>query len=66
MAASPTRFLNSVKVRECNFCGWNPEATVVISSWGTDKTFRSCPRLMMNAIADNCFVNGTSGEIGEI
>jgi hypothetical protein len=42
------------------------ETSAVISSWSTDGTVRSRPRLIMNAIAYNCFVNGTSGEIVEI
>jgi len=42
------------------------ETTAVISSWSTDGTVRSRPRLTMNALAYNCFVNGTSGEIVEI
>jgi hypothetical protein len=42
------------------------ETTAVISSWSTDVTVRSRPRLTMNAIAYNCFVNGTTGEIVEI
>ena len=42
------------------------ETTAVISSWSTDGTVRSRPKLTMNAVAYNCFVNGTSGEIVEI
>lgn len=42
------------------------ETTAVISSWSTDGTVRSRPHLAMNAVAYNCFVNGTTGEIVEI
>ncbi len=42
------------------------ETSAVISSWSTDGTVRSRPRLTMNAVAYNCFVNGTTGEIVEI
>ena len=42
------------------------ETTAVISSWSTDGTVRSRPRLTMNGIAYNCFVNGGTGEIVEI
>jgi len=42
------------------------ETSAVISSWSTDGTVRSRPRLTMNAIAYNCFVNGTTGEIVQI
>jgi len=42
------------------------ETTAVISSWSADGTVRSRPRLTMNAVAYNCFVNGTTGEIVEI
>ena len=42
------------------------ETTAVISSWSTDGTARSRLRLTMNAVAYNCFVNGTTGEIVEI
>jgi len=39
------------------------ETSAVISSWSTEGTVRSRSRLTMNAIAYNCFVNGTTGEI---
>jgi len=42
------------------------ETSAVISSWSTDGTVRSRPRLTMNALAYNCFVNGKTGEIVEI
>jgi len=42
------------------------ETSAVISSWNNDGTVRSRPRLVMNAIAYNCFVNGTTGEIARI
>lgn len=42
------------------------ETSAVISSWSTDGTVRSRPRLAMNGIAYNCFVNGETGEIIEI
>jgi hypothetical protein len=42
------------------------ETTAVISSWSTDRTVRSRPRLTMNGIAYNCFVYGGTGEIVEI
>ena len=42
------------------------ETSAVISSWSTDGTVRSRPRLTMNAFAYNCFVNGETGEILEI
>ncbi|MCK9581151.1 MAG: hypothetical protein M0Q92_12010 [Methanoregula sp.] len=42
------------------------ETTAVISSWSTDGSVRSRPHLTMNAVAYNCFVNGTTGEIVEI
>jgi hypothetical protein len=42
------------------------ETSAVISSWSTDGTVRSRPRLTMNGIAYNCFVNGTTGKIVEI
>lgn len=42
------------------------ETSAVISSWSTDGTVRSRPRLTMNSIAYNCFVNGETGEIVEI
>ncbi len=42
------------------------ETTAVISSWSADGTVRSRSRLTMNGIANNCFVNGGTGEIVEI
>jgi hypothetical protein len=42
------------------------ETTAVISSWSTDGTVRSRPRLVMNGIAYNCFVDGGTGKIVEI
>jgi hypothetical protein len=42
------------------------ETTAVISSWNTDGTVRSRPRLTMNGIAYNCFANGGTGKIVEI
>ena len=42
------------------------ETTAIISSWSIDGTVRSRPRLTMNGIAYNCFVNGETGEIVEI
>ncbi len=42
------------------------ETSAVISSWSVDGTVRSRSRLTMNGIANNCFVNGGTGEIVEI
>jgi hypothetical protein len=42
------------------------ETSAVISSWNMDGTVRSRPRFAMNAVAYNCFINGTTGEIAAI
>ena len=44
----------------------NLETSAVISLWNKDGTVRSRSRLAMNAVAYNCFVNGTTEEIAGI
>ena len=42
---------------------WYLETTAVVSSWNSDGTVKSRPRLKMNGIARGCYVSGALGEV---